>query len=208
LAAPIHHGALQFQPDPLRALLDGQTPKVMFITCSDSRLVLSMLTGTGPGELFVMRNAGNIVPPYGAGDVSSAATIEYAIEALGVEHIIVCGHAKCGAVAAAMNPEFAVNMPAVKEWLRHAEVARRVVEARKPEEADRAMCAVERNVVAQLTSLQTHPSVAAALATKHVVLHGWVYTFEGGIMREYDAGSDTFVPLRDLPNVPFAFSRT
>ena len=77
MPAPIHHGAIQFQQDPLQTLRDGQAPKVMFITCSDSRLVLSMLTGTGPGELFVMRNAGNIVPPYGAGDVSSAATIEY-----------------------------------------------------------------------------------------------------------------------------------
>lgn len=180
----------------------------MFITCSDSRLVLSMLTGTGPGELFVMRNAGNLVPPYGSGDLSSAATIEYAVEALGVEHVIVCGHAHCGAVAAAMNPETVSNMPAVKEWLRHAEAARRVVEARQPEESERAMFAVERNVVSQLTSLQTHPSVAARLATKSLVLHGWVYAFEGGVIREYDGGSDTFVPLRDLPQVPFSFSRT
>lgn len=204
MSSPIHHGVLRFQHDVFpehrsvfQALRNGQDPKVLFVTCSDSRLVLSLLTGTGPGELFVMRNAGNIVPPYGAGDLSSAATIEYAMDALKVEHVVVCGHSHCGAMKAAMNPGSADAMPAVREWLKHAEATRRVVCAMHEHEHERETAAIERNVIQQLRNLQTHPSVAARIAKGDLQLHGWTYQFENGTVYEYAEELDRFLPLEE-----------
>ncbi len=205
MSSPIHPGVLRFQQDvfpahksAFQALKHGQDPKVLFVTCSDSRLVPSLLTGTSPGDLFVMRNAGNIVPPYGAGDLSSAATIEYAMDALQVEHVVVCGHSHCGAMKAALNPASTDAMPAVREWLKHAEATRRVVTAMDVPEQEREILAVERNVIQQLRNLQTHPSVAARMATGNVVFHGWAYHFENGSVYEHDPVQDRFLPLGEL----------
>lgn len=209
MTTSIHHGAVRFKrdvfpvhADHFRSLKDGQTPKILFITCSDSRLLPSLLTQAGPGDLFVMRNAGNIVPAWGAGDLSSAATIEYAMDVLKVEHAIVCGHSHCGAMAAVLDPSQVLRLPAVSAWLDYATSVRRVVDARKPPAARRSIEAVERNVVAQLDNLRTHPSVAARVASGELSLVGWVYHFEEGHVDEYVPATDKFVSLESLVEPP------
>src|SRR6188508_482553 len=114
-------------------LSDGQAPSTLFITCSDSRVVPDLFTQTGPGELFTLRNAGNIVPPYGASNGGESPTIEYAVSVLGIEHVIVCGHSGCGAMKALLKPESVSHMPAIANWLNQAEATRRIVLENYPE---------------------------------------------------------------------------
>ncbi len=111
-----------------KKLASAQSPKAMFITCADSRIVPELITQSSPGDLFVTRNVGNVVPPYGQMNGGVSTAIEYAVVALGVKHIIICGHSDCGAMKAVLNPDPLEKMPTVKVWLRHAEVARTVVE--------------------------------------------------------------------------------
>jgi len=183
-----------------KRLAKGQQPIALLITCSDSRINPNLLTNTEPGELFILRNAGNIVPPHGLGHGGEEATIEYAILGLGIRDIIVCGHSHCGAMGALVSPEGIVeSMPAVSAWLRHAESARRIVAAkygrlRPPEQAQ---AAVQENVLVQLDNLQTHPPVTAGLAGGDVRLHGWVYAIQTGEVTGYDAERGLFVPVTD-----------
>ena len=108
-------------------LAKGQSPEVLFITCSDSRIAPNLLTQSEPGELFVLRNAGNIVPPYGAVQGGEAATIEFAVAGLGVKDIIVCGHSHCGAMKGLLEPPPCRDFPALTQWLSHAESTRRIL---------------------------------------------------------------------------------
>src|SRR5579863_8006780 len=124
-------GIHQFQGKsflPLQGLFEqlakGQNPETLFITCSDSRIDPSLLTQSKPGDLFILRNAGNIIPPHGAGNGGEAATIELAVTALGVKDIIICGHSHCGAMHALLKPERVAALPAVASWLTHAETTR------------------------------------------------------------------------------------
>jgi carbonic anhydrase len=179
-------------------LVDGQKPLALFITCSDSRIDPNMLTQTKPGELFIMRNAGNIVPPYGAHSCGEAATIEYAVSVLHVSDIIICGHSHCGAMSALLKPEMVADLPAVRGWLSHAEATARIIKENYGHLADanaRLTATVEENVLVQLESLRTHPSVAATLARKEIKLHGWVYKLETGQVFAYDAGEGQFNSL-------------
>ncbi len=161
------------------ALEGGQKPELLLITCADSRIVPSLLTQSGPGEVFVIRNAGNFVPPWGDANGGEAATIEYGIEALGIRHIAVCGHTHCGAMAAALDPASAASLPAVSSWIEHAKQA-----IDRPVEIDsggeRLVEAVAANVVTQIDHLRTHPSVVAAEARGELELHAWVYDFVSG----------------------------
>ena len=171
-------------------LASGQEPLALFITCSDSRIDPSLLTQTEPGELFVLRNAGNIVPPYNQGSGGEASTIEYAVCALKVKDIIVCGHSHCGAMNGLLHPEQLGELPAVRQWLSHAESTARIMKENYPhvtESAPRLTTTVEENVLVQLENLRTHPSVAAALARDELKLHGWVYKFETGQVFGYDS---------------------
>lgn len=180
-------------------LAQEQNPRAMFITCSDSRVVPELITQSEPGDLFVTRNVGNIVPPYGQmlGGVSTA--IEYAVMALGVKHIIVCGHSDCGAMKAVMNPEKVEHMPTVKAWLRHAEVARTVVEHNCCGGHDALSVLTEENVVAQLDHLRTHPSVASRLASGQLFIHGWIYNVGTSQILAYDAAQGKFRPVDEEP---------
>ena len=190
-----------------KKLAHQQTPRAMFITCADSRIVPELITQSDPGDLFVTRNVGNVVPPYGQmmGGVSTA--IEYAVMALGVQHIIICGHSDCGAMKAVLDPQTLERMPTVKAWLRHAEVAKTVV-------ADNCGCAdhttlgilTEENVVAQLDHLRTHPSVASRLACGQLFIHGWVYDIETSEIKAYDAEQGAFRLIGDGP-LPMATPR-
>ncbi len=179
-------------------LANGQQPLALFITCSDSRIDPNLLTGTEPGELFVLRNAGNIVPPHGSVRGGEAATIEYAVNVLKVDDIIICGHSQCGAMAGRLASDSLGELPAVRDWLTHAEGSGSVVPKDYGHilgDSDPLMIAVEENIFIQLEQLRTHPSVAAALARGELDLHGWVYQFETGKVFAYDSEKERFVPI-------------
>ncbi|WP_049623297.1 carbonic anhydrase [Frateuria defendens] len=189
------------QRELFKKLAHGQNPHTMFITCADSRVMPEMIFSTQPGELFVSRNVGNIVPPYGQFVGGVIAAIEYAVQALEVQNIVICGHSDCGAMKAVLHPEHVADKPAVATWLHHAETARHVVAQHDPELCghDVLKCLTEENVVAQLDHLRTQPAVAARLARGTLRIHGWVYDIEHGEIRAFDAKLGKFVPL--LPNV-------
>jgi carbonic anhydrase len=186
--------------DLFERLASKQHPRALFITCADSRIVPDLITQCEPGDLFICRNAGNIVPPYGEMNGGVSATIEYAVMALGIRNIIVCGHTDCGAMRAVLAPESLKSMPTVKSWLTHAEIARRVVDAKDPDlTGDEKLLAVtEENVIAQLDHLRTHPSVAAKLARGELSLYGWVYHIHSGHMCTFDLDEGAFVPLHSV----------
>ena len=180
-------------------LAGAQSPEALFITCADSRIVPDLIMQTEPGDLFICRNAGNIVPPYGEVQGGVSATIEYAVAVLNVSHIIVCGHTDCGAMKGILKPETLDELPTVKSWLAHGELARRVVKENYPELSESAKLHVltEENVVAQLDHLRTHPSVAARLANGRIQLHGWVYNIRAGEVQAWDAHRGRYVPLEE-----------
>ena len=181
-------------------LADGQAPHTLFITCSDSRISPNLLTQTAPGEIFILRNAGNIVPSWGAPVGGEAATIEYAVGALGVQHIVICGHSGCGAMKAVLEPESLETLPAVKQWLAHAETTRRIITENYPGRGPEELLniATQENVLAQLENLRTHPSVAARVAKGAIALHGWVYKIGTGEVYAYDADEGQFRPLAEV----------
>lgn len=182
-------------------LSKGQQPLALLITCSDSRICPDMLMQTRPGELFVLRTAGNIVPPYGAVHGGEAATIEYAIAALKVRDIIVCGHSHCGAMAALFQYQELNKLPAVKSYLKHAEATRRIIGENYQDVTDptqRLNLTIEENVLVQLENLRTHPAVAAAVGREELNLHGWVYQFENGRVLSYSPSDEQFMPLEQL----------
>ena len=181
-------------------LVEGQEPEALFITCSDSRISPNLITQTEPGDLFILRTAGNIVPPYGAVQGGEAGTIEYAVSVLKVPDIIICGHSHCGAMGALLEPEKVAHLPAVTALLKHAEATKRVVQEMYPEVTDpdeRIMLTVEENVLMQLENLRTHPAVAAALSMGRLNLHGWVYEFETGDIYSYDPVQKQFVTIKN-----------
>ena len=165
-----------------------QEPIALFITCADSRVHPNLITQTEPGDLFLLRNAGNIVPPHGSVAAGEAATIEYAIEVLHVRNIIICGHSQCGAMQALITRDAVDNLPAVGEWFAHAEATRRIVEHKYGHlsNEERFVAAIEQNVLVQLNNLSTHPSVAARMATGEVHTYGWYYDIGSGRITQYD----------------------
>ena len=190
-------------------LADGQYPEALFITCADSRIEPTLVTQTNPGDLFICRNAGNMVPPYGELHGGVSATIEYAVCALNVQHIIVCGHSDCGAMKGILHPEKVASMPTVKTWLSHGEVARHVVKENYPDlsEADALRAVTEENVIAQITHLRTHPSVAARLARGTIAVHGWVYDFRIGEVTAWDPHIGRFIPIEQY-TLPLSATRS
>ncbi|MCA9013950.1 MAG: carbonic anhydrase [Planctomycetaceae bacterium] len=182
-------------------LIEGQNPLALFITCSDSRINPNYLTQTKPGELFIQRTAGNIVPPYGAVYGGEAATIEYAVSALKVKDIIVCGHSHCGAMCGLLDPSLVEKMPAVKAYLQHAESTRRIVDenyAHLAEADKRLILTVQENVLVQIENLKTHPAVAAAVSRGELKLHGWVYKVETGEVFNFHPDEGQFLPIEDM----------
>src|SRR5690606_13108154 len=162
-----------------------------------SRVCPSTLTDSGPGELFVVRNAGNIVPPAGHRS-GEAASIEYAIEVLKVRDIIVCGHADCGAMKAILDPASLSAMPDVAAWLEHAERVLEIVnQAPGLSPAERLNRAIEANVLTQLSHMRTLEPVAAAVERGDVEMHGWVFDIASGRVRAFEADVGEFVDLLD-----------
>jgi carbonic anhydrase len=177
-----------------------QRPHTLFITCADSRIDPELITQSGPGEIFVTRNVGNLVPAYGAMLGGVSAVIEYAVASLGVRHVVICGHTDCGAMKALLRPQQTEKLPTLKAWLRNAEAARSVVDARghAADEQYALNALIEENVLLQMIHLRTHPSVAGRLADGSLTVHGWVYDIGNGDVRIHDAGSGRFVPIDDF----------
>ncbi|CAM5500465.1 carbonic anhydrase [Streptomyces fumanus] len=177
------------RPEEFARYADGQSPDVLFITCSDSRVVPALITGARPGQLFELRTAGNVVPPYTAGrPTGEAATIEYAVQVLGVQDIVVCGHSHCGAVGALVRGDDLTAVPAVRDWLAYG--------AEPPECTDPADPAVsepvQNHVLAQVLRLRSYPCVERRLAAGELKLRGWFYEVHTGTVREHRADTDTF----------------
>lgn len=190
--------------DLFRELVDnGQNPDILFITCSDSRIDPNLLTGSNPGDLFICRNAGNVIPPHSNETGGMTASIEYAVAMLGVKHIIVCGHTDCGAIKGALDLSKLQGLPHVKEWLSHCRSAMEIVRERNGIPAD--MCldhshlneAIEENVLQQVQHLRTHPVVAAKLATNRIQIHGWLYDIKSGEIRCCGHNDDHFSNFTD-----------
>ena len=205
----IIEGFLKFQRDVFpersalfRRLATSQKPRTLFISCSDSRLVPELVTQREPGDLFVIRNAGNIVPSYGPEPGGVTATVEYAVAALGVTDVVICGHSDCGAMTAIATCKHLEHMPSVAHWLRYADSAKAVNEAREHESLRaRIDSMVRENVTAQLDNIKTHPSVRLALEQGRLALHGWVYDIESGSIEAFDGATNRFVSLADNPQV-------
>jgi carbonic anhydrase len=198
-------GVLRFQREVrpnsealYRKLAIAQSPQAMFIGCSDSRVVPEIFTAQDPGSLFVVRNAGNIVPPSSTEPGGVTASIEYAVAVLGIPDIVICGHSGCGAMTAILNgAQNLTHLPAVARWLRYSDAALRTVDADLPDASleVRLDALIRDNVLTQLDNLLTHPAVEEAILNKQLRVHGWVYDIATGGVDNYDARIQKFVPL-------------
>jgi carbonic anhydrase len=182
----------------LQAVSEPQQPHALFVTCADSRIDPELITQSGPGDLFVTRNVGNLVPAYGEMMGGVSAVIEYAVSALKVRHVVICGHSDCGAMKGLMHPDALDKMPTVKSWLKNAHAALSVANSlaapdEKPGELLRRL--TEENVLLQLQHLRTHPSVAGAMAREELTISGWVYDIGKGSVRITEDGGRVFRPV-------------
>lgn len=180
---------------------EGQSPHTLFITCSDSRVLAELVTQSQPGDLFVVKNVGNIIPPVCAigSTNSTAAAIEFAVQTLGVKDIVVCGHSLCGAMAALLDglPEQA-QMPHLQEWLELVAPIRKIIERdyqhlKTLEERKRV--AAEMNILFGLENLRAYPLVQARLAAGTLNLHGWFFDIATAKMLEYNPLLKQFLPI-------------
>lgn len=183
--------------DQFHLLADQQAPRWLFITCSDSRVLPDLFLSTGPGDLFLTRNAGNVVPLTSQDVDGVTATIEYAVEVLRVPHAILCGHSDCGALKAALNPEALQSLPKANRWLQHVQAAFAHRQPLNPADGDGAELAslIRGNVVAQLWNLKAQPAVVRAIAENRLQVHGWYYDILTGRIEQYDEEQRRFVPL-------------
>jgi carbonic anhydrase len=194
-----HDEVFRTKQELFSRLSRDQKPRALFITCSDSRIDPTLLTQSEPGELFILRNAGNIVPSYGGGAMGgNTATIEYAVAVLGVKHVIVCGHTDCGVMKALLQPESVEDLPAVKKWMDQAETTRRIVRENYADLRgdDLLIHTIQENVRVQLDHLKTHPTVAVRLRRGLITLHGWVYSISTGDIWTFDERAEQFISLR------------
>ncbi len=178
-------------------LAESQAPAWLFITCADSRVVPDLILGTEPGDLFIARSIGNVVPVTSFDADGVTATIEYAVEVLKVRHAIVCGHSDCGAMKAALDRMSLVNLPKARRWLDHTETAFTHKQPLNPADGESAELAslIRGNVVAQLMNLHAQPPVARAVAEGRLTVHGWYYDILTGRIEEYDEKLKKFVEL-------------
>ena len=197
-----HSEAYPKRADLFKDLATKQNPRTLFISCSDSRLVPELVTQREPGGLFVIRNAGNIVPSYGPEPGGVSASVEYAITALQVTDVVICGHSDCGAMSAIANCSCMDHMAAVGSWLKYADSARVVNESLiHASDSDRIESMVRENVIAQIENIKTHPSVRLALRENRLALHGWVYDIETGGIEALDGVTNNFISLAENTEV-------
>ena len=196
-----------------QAAAEPQRPHTLFITCADSRIDPNAITATGPGEVFVTRNIGNMVPAYGEMLGGVSAVIEYAVAALGVRHVALCGHTDCGAMKALLDPSSTAKMPSVRNWLKNAQTALAVANTLHEHaistssqahpargfvsQQDRPLLDVltEQNVLLQIQHLKTHPSIATAMTLGELTISGWIYDIANGQVSIAENSDLTFTPL-------------
>ncbi|MBS1816052.1 MAG: carbonic anhydrase [Acidobacteria bacterium] len=173
-----------------------QQPHTLIITCADSRIDVETVTSCGPGELFIARNIGNMVPPYGEMLGGVSAVIEYAVDVVKVKHAAIMGHTDCGAMKGLLNPESTKTLPTVVHWLQNGTTALRVAETIDEKRGiDLLPTVTEQNVLLQMQHLKTHPSVAAAMARGELTVSGWIYDIGHGDVRIFDDAQNRFVPV-------------
>ena len=174
---------------------EGQAPQALFIGCSDSRVPPEWITQCDPGDLFVTRNLGNIVPPYGTGQTDIGAVVEYAVLQLNVRHIILCGHTDCGGIRALDQAADWIREPHIARWIEHARPAKTQIEASGLPEEERLLATVRANVLLQLENLRSYDPVRSGEKTGTLILHGWVYHLETGIIEAYDSEARSWSPV-------------
>jgi carbonic anhydrase len=175
------------------SLAEKQVPLALFITCGDSRIDPSLLTGTEPGEIFVERTPGNIVPVYDQDvSVGVSASIEYAVAVLGVKDIIICGHSACGAMKALLHPEELASLPATARWLKYAHPALETLSSKNVNHAERLKRLTQMNVLEQISHLHTHPAVEQRFKAGKLGIHGWFYEIHTGVVEAYNPTSGRF----------------
>ena len=184
-----------------RLSAEGQKPHTLFITCSDSRVLAELITQSKPGDLFVVKNAGNIIPPASVtgSTNSTAAAIEFAVHILGVTDVVLCGHSQCGAMAALINglPDPA-SFPHMQRWLEVASPVRDIVAknySHLENPQDRVTVTAQENVLHGLETLRTYPAVARALDAGALQLHGWFFKIASAELFAYDPEKKQFEPL-------------
>jgi carbonic anhydrase len=182
--------------DPFERLASqGQSPEVLLIGCSDSRVPSELITQSDPGDLFVARNVANIVPPYGTGDMGIGAVVEYAALHLHVQHIVVLGHTDCGGIKALdALPDWS-REPHTARWIEHARPAKTKVEASGLPAEERHLATVRENVLLQLEHLRSYDPVRQAERGGTLALHGWVYHLESGVVEAFGRETGTWSPL-------------
>lgn len=182
--------------DLFAKLATKQEPEALFITCSDSRIDPNLLTQTEPGQLFICRNAGNIIPPYSGYTGAMTASIEFAVGVLNIPNIIICGHTECGAMKAALDPnkDFE-NLPHVHQWLCHCTAAVKTVEekCKNLNDEQKMHVLLEENILLQVQHIKTHPLVAARIATGKLEIHAWLYNIKTGKVTVYDENAKAFI---------------
>lgn len=186
--------------DHFQLLSDRQAPDALFITCADSRIVPNLILQAEPGDLFISRSVGNVVPPSGETPGGVTSTLEYAIEVLKVGHVIICGHSDCGAIRAVLNKRDLTKLPVTEKWLKYVEAAWQYRSPSDPMGDEKAQhtTLIHANVIAQLHNLKTHPEVAAGLAKGTLQVHGWYYDIMTGAIEAYDQEARKFVPLEEV----------
>lgn len=205
LTSKLVEGALHFKKNGylqkkelFQSLAEGQHPKALLFSCSDSRVLPSLITDTDPGELFVARNVGNLVPFYSTAPSGEAAAVEYAINVLGVKDIIVCGHSHCGAMKGLMTPNLEKDLPAVAAWLIYAKRTLEILKHKFPESTEHSLtCVTKENILVQIENLQAYPGVIEKLANKQLKLHAWFYDFGVGEVLIYSQDQKEFIPFND-----------
>ena len=186
------------QKELFERLAEGQTPQVCFITCSDSRIDPNLITNAKPGQLFIVRNPGNVVPCYGTANNSAMAAVEFAVAMLGVKDIIVCGHTHCGAISGLFQPEKIANLRSLKEWLIHCDSTLEIIKDHYSHlhGDDLYTVASEENVLEQLEHLRSLPVIASRLTRGLINLHAWMYKIETGEMFVYESTESQFKKMQ------------
>ena len=185
----------------LRLAEHGQSPEALFITCCDSRVIPTVITHANPGDLFILKNMGNFVPPYSENPLDGtgvAAAIEYAVEHLHVRDIIVCGHSDCGAMKALYKDRsFFADTPHIGEWLKHGERTIDVVERNYPGHSleERLIITSEENVLVQTENLRTYPVVQKAARAGKLHVHSWFFEIKEGLVYSYHPEKEQFEPI-------------
>ena len=188
------------QRELFERLEGGQNPEACFITCSDSRIDPNLITNARPGQLFIVRNAGNVIPCYGTQNNGELAAVEFAVGVLGVKDIIVCGHTHCGAMKGVLNPESLGGLPSLRSWLHHCDATAEIIKDHYSHLSGEELYTVtaEENVLVQLEHLRTLPIIASRASRGLINLHGWMYKIETGEVFVYDSTLGQFENLASV----------